>query len=397
MEGIMFGLTAYNLLQGAMASLRLGFSSIHDFLDAVRDRFSALPYSGEAAIQEIDKCIAASSHACQDPAQFSVQERATAHLLVPELRLVRRELSTLGEEYDLVNTLADNLALYKRALNDLGIFPFDYPELFVVEKYPEPVSNVIWSAGSFFHEDERQYGMKRGIYFRRDKLAPRMSSALLAHELIHFAMEREGKIIPRRLEEGMCDLIGSCYLGGLALGFELGATIVRNNLHNTPSDTLWWLYAANLSQATQLYARFGLTGLVQAINEEQKADFLRDVERTVLKGQTNTLLIPSGHFVDALTVVLNALSAMPIHFTLSPLAALVARRTSEDQRLQNLAEEYRLTQMDMDMATEELAQYPLMLVNDGRVVSETATSYFMTGALRYRLPVNSLARLLGQK
>ena len=387
-------LTAYNLFQGALYSTNANFSSVFDILNVLEKRLKELPYDLEVLLNEMDRYISIVQTELQTPLQPS-DELCFLDLFLQDLLSIRNQALSI-DDTNLEQSLSELWTIYKQILDDLSIDLSGFPELFFVDKYPDPVSENTWAAGSFFNEDAKHYGMKRGIYFRHDTLAPRVSANLLAHEITHFTMERDGKIIPRRLEEGFCDLLGSCYMGGKVLGFETSFTIVKNSLFNDPSDSLLWLYAANLSQASFIYRQYGFEGMAYCISQEQKHEFFQSMEKKVLLGKVMTLDLPIGNIDTIFLNKLDSLVATPIHFVLTPLCFAVIKGVVNGFGFNQVLEKYRLTKSELDVALQGLAIYPLLLVEGDKIVSEIASNYLDTNVLRYKVNTERLSRIISK-
>lgn len=381
----MTNLNGFNLFLAAARSTLARFSSCEVFLDVLRIKFIKLPYEKSAVINKIDEIMADLSLWSTEKANSDLGAYSLSILLLDDFRKIRENVFAIAT-VDLEGELNEQFSLFKNRLSRLGVSNIDFPPLFIVDQYPEPVSKNIWFAASFFWEDELQYGMPRGIYFRRDMLSPNVSTMLLGHELVHFTMERKRKIIPRRFEEGICDLLGSCYLGGGVIGFHTVTNILRNILYNAQSDPLWWLYASNLLQAFQVYERYGFDGIAHIINQERKYDFIGEVERRILVGELINLDLPSSENED--TFFLNAIRSLvlyPSQFVVSPQTLLVLKLLIELGSLSLVRSQLpRHSDEQIDSIINEAGKFPLILLdNNGSVIAETASVYLDTGVLRY--------------
>ncbi|MFE3410405.1 hypothetical protein ACFXMT_19380 [Streptomyces mirabilis] len=223
----------------------------------------------------------------------STEEDAERRLIARDLRLVAESELALVDEFASVEARLDHFGPHiQSVLVDLGLDVRDAP-LRIVDVFPEPFHRFAWSAFAPDLEDEENFGIPRGVYFRRDKLRPFYSEALFAHEVVHTVTGRiDPDIYAMGLEEGIAEVLGTCFAGNSMLSEKVLANILIHGRHGIERPKLWSVYLNHTRQASLLYDRFGLEGLAELIRRGRKA--IHDAEHAVLTGQVEQLDLPRG-------------------------------------------------------------------------------------------------------
>lgn len=201
----------------------------------------------------------------------------------------------------------------------------DSPTLNLVEKLPAPYASQGYSSFVADQGDFEFYNIKPSIYFAQNNLRPFYSEFLLGHELVHVIL---GKINPnlsaRGLEEGLAELIGAMYLSSRILGKELTTNLFIYNRLSYGQQQFWELYMDVTRQATMLYHRFGLQGVVHLMNSGREK--LKEVENYCLRMEFDQIDLPTGQFDRDLTDISDFLSlAFSRNLVVSPLAKYLSR------------------------------------------------------------------------
>ncbi|KYK35105.1 MAG: hypothetical protein AYK18_13500 [Theionarchaea archaeon DG-70] len=373
--------SAFNIFQGGIFPSSLRFSSIYDLIDPVEPFFRSIPFDKEEAIEIINKMI----NKLETDFDTIGQKEAFFLIFLDDILKIREkilETSFLGLEDRILKDFESMVS----SLSKIGIEITDCPDIFFVDQYPHPFDEMIWLAASIFPEDERNYGAKSGIYFRNDKIVPYLSTSLAGHELMHFVMEEDHKILPTRLEEGICDLVGSLYLTLQIHDPDTSKNIMRNNLFSYPSEEIWNLYAYNLKQAGLIYKEYGLRGICWLVNQNNRSSKIKAVERKLLKGRIPELGIESGNFDEDLTAILNELIGFPLNLVVSPLAYYSACNIEIGISSLDIIKDLNLYKDEALEAFNELEfMFPLIARKDNIIMDEIIKNYIDLNVLRYRI------------
>jgi hypothetical protein len=224
--------------------------------------------------------------------------------------------------------------------------------LSIVDKFPPPFDKFDWAAFAPDREDEEEFGIPRGVYFRRDRLRPLYSQALYAHEVIHtLTGEIDPEVYAAGLEEGIAEVVGTCY-GGLAV---ITPRVLKNMLiygrHGVERPAIWSLYRDHMRQAFILFREFGLEGLAALINRGRAA--IHQAAAAVLDGSYRHLSLPRGNVDDQTHDVLEfaCLGFVPSH-AYSPMECLLAMNAQSGR---DLAGVYADTNVDPAVGKDRIA------------------------------------------
>ena len=171
-------------------------------------------------------------------------------------------------------------------------------QFYIVENYPKPYSHLKGTALSPDESDEIKYNIKKGIYFRKDKLLPVQSSLTLAHEMVHCVIGEKGShLLARGIEEGICEFIGSFYCGYRLFKSDviLNQFIYKRLKYNHNSQK-FKLYMSYFRSAYLLYTKLGLNGLVHLINSGREE--IKKAEVLIANNELYKLNIPIKPIYD---------------------------------------------------------------------------------------------------
>jgi hypothetical protein len=252
---------------------------------------------------------------------------------------------------------------------------------------------MFWDA-AFFEETERDaFGIIPGIYLRKDKISPFYTSYRMAHEFVHVIAGRLGVNVPtglaRGLEDGICDLVGSLFLGSHVLGSDLCLNLAiydRNGFW--PEKQFWELYRENLQQAFICYKHVGLNGIVDTIKRGRKG--IKEAEKLCLAGRYGEISSVKGYWISGLDEICDFLIGMPRSLVVSPLARYIAELVKPDSDIEQLITDNNLLETDAKGALQELQErvYLIVVTPDRKKVQyDDSKLYIDTGALRYEIPI----------
>lgn len=205
-------------------------------------------------------------------------------------RLAEVDLRDVASAASVTDRLHESGPVIQERLVGAGL-PVGEASLRIVEKFPAPFDGFAWSAFAPDREDEEQFGIEPGVYFRSDRLRPIYSEALFAHEVIHTVT---GKVDPEvyamGLEEGIAEILGTCYGALAVLDEEEIRCVMLHGRHGVQRDKLWSVYLDHTRQASLLYREFGITGLVELVKRGRAA--IHDAERHIALGRHAELDLP---------------------------------------------------------------------------------------------------------
>lgn len=112
-------------------------------------------------------------------------EEAARSLAAKDLALVARsDLVDVGVKGSVSDRLDRHGPLIQERLTSIGL-PVGEAPLRIVDEFPAPFDQFDWSAFAPDREDEENFHIEQGVYFRRDRLRPMYSEALFAYEVVH--------------------------------------------------------------------------------------------------------------------------------------------------------------------------------------------------------------------
>ncbi len=297
------------------------FATIEAFVDAV-GKLIRLDESvdGEQAGVRLHRAASLADPAGPIVSQVLARWRLIAH----DLRRLADTPTPPAALVPVEEALADALAPITARLTDLGLFPEAAP-LRVVDELPGPYAPMAWAAVVPDFVDRERSGIEPGMYFRRDKLKPFYSQALLAHELAHTVTSQvDPEIFAMGLEEGLCEILGTMHAARAILPVGVIRAILHHHRHGHGRPTLWTAYLAHTRQALLILQRHGLTGAAALLARGRAA--IHQAEAAIIAGRHRTFDLPHGGF-DPVTIVLAeqaCLGYLPTHAH-PPLQVLLLR------------------------------------------------------------------------
>ena len=216
----------------------------------------------------------------------SYEEKAFVQVLLEDIEKLILNNDGIGRYNVDEVSLKITLEKYKEQLEKLNIYAAP-PRFYVVDKFPEPFDNNDWSAFCPDAEDEKNFGISKGIYFLKKHIRPYYSEILLAHEMIHsLCGEKNPELFAMGIEEGIAELVGSLYLASSVLGMEVASNNFAYTRFNKNANLLWTLYLDHTRQAYSLYKKYGIEILVYMINSGRKE--IHSIERSLFSKKSIT-------------------------------------------------------------------------------------------------------------
>ncbi len=249
--------------------------------------------------------------------------------------------------------LLSTMGKYLKLLEKLNICA-ESPKFYLVDTFPEPFANTDWSAFCPDAEDERNYGIPKGIYFLKKHIRPYYSEILLAHEMIHsLCGESNPELFAMGIEEGIAEIIGSLYLAGNVLGINAVSNNFAYTRFNRNANLLWTLYLDHTRQAYLLYRKYGIEIFAYMINKGRCE--IHEIERKLFsKEQLRLDFSSKTYFGEAFDNMLEyLLLAFTPNYVVTPLQKILIREAKEGVRIKEICDKI---QMPMEIVKDELGK-----------------------------------------
>lgn len=302
------------------------FSRLSGFVRQFANHLNSLPYERTIVLEKVRQLREEYSHITGTIGDAEALKLMLAEDLYEVEKVLLDDIicSDIDKRQDIQGVLNRYLDKAVDQLLSIGVH-IDLPALNLVEKLPAPYASQGYSSFVADQGDLDLYNIKPGVYFAQNNLRPFYSEFLLGHELIHVVL---GKINPnlsaRGLEEGLAELVGAMYLASKILGKNLATNLFIYNRLSYGQQQFWELYMDVTRQATLLYHRFGLLGVVHLMNSGREK--LKEVENYCLRMEFDQIDLPKGQFDEDLTDLSDFLSlAFSRNLVVSPLAKYLSR------------------------------------------------------------------------
>ena len=249
-------------------------------------------------------------------------------------------------------------------------------DLYVLDEFPPPFNEFGWSAFAPDREDEERYGIRSGVYFRRDGLRPLYSEALFAHEVVHTVAGRvHPEVYAMGLEEGMAEVLGTCFAATAVVPLQALRNILVYGRHGVERPKLWSLYRDHTRQAFLLYKEFGIDGLVELTHRGRVE--IHKAEVAIFAGTARTLDLPRGNWNDGTTWLLDSFcnGYVPSH-VFTPLEVVLIDHVDEHR---SLAEVCRLANVPDSVGIpllKRLGSESALFVRDGENVGYSNAQHY---------------------
>jgi hypothetical protein len=366
-------------LHAAAFHTKLRCSSLIKLIEYVRPHFETLPCDPSAVISAIDNL----GHPSQQYSDRLTQRRSLHLLVLEDLHRIREVIETesfqgaLRNELPFENNFAVNTEKASAFLGDLGLY-LKKPKLFVVEDLPPPYHRANYKAAALDRSDLTLHGIDPGIYFVRRYLVPFYSTSLLFHELIHpIAAEPDSLPMGRGLEEGLAEVLGSMYLTMKVLGRNVATDIFISHRLRFGYEQFWEIYLDFTRQAVYLYKRFGLVGLAAILQGGRKK--IKEVELLLQGGLLEEIDLPSGHWDDDLTRIVDLSFTFARNLVVSPLACVLFPSVAPGRSVADILVENDVEYVDGNAALLELQNRAVLAV-----VSDSTSTISSSDAFAYR-------------
>jgi len=258
-----------------------------------------------------------------------------------------------------------------------------------VEAFPEPFADRQYMALTLDAGDRAAHGVDPGVYLLSLKFIPIFAQPLILHEHIHVALgERDPNLLCRGLEEGICELLGSLYLGAKAIGAKAAENCFIYSRLRAKQPTIWTGYLEFTRQALTIYRHYGMAGIAEILRVGRS--LLKDVERKLWAGEQNSLPLPKGD-IDPEFLARSEwlLDVFARQMSVSPTAYHVMKYAHSGASVREVAQSSGLGFETTLSALEELAGHPRLLTlrSDKAVIAcSEEVHLFSTHFLRYQIP-----------
>lgn len=260
---------------------------------------------------------------------------------------------------------------------------------YLVERYPPPFEDKDFAIMVFDKADKVKYGINGGIYFKRQKLLPFRSALGALHELVHLAISIPiPSKLARGLEDGICDLLGSVYLGSSILPLPMCLSYLQNRRFTARPSLIAMRYLKNLQQASLFYLKHGFRGLLYVAKKGR--NFIEQIEKACLLGEYDKLPtdIETGEWEKPVTKFAYKVLLFEHTLAVSPLAFLIAEYLEEGIDFRDLIRDLNLKEDEALKALNELtnSETYIVIAKDGKITCDKSKIYIKTGALRWIWP-----------
>jgi hypothetical protein len=249
----------------------------------------------------------------------------------------------------------------RAALADYGIEIPDETHFEVTDRFPKPFDRENWSAFCPDPEDEKRFGIRAGIYLRRDRIRPLQTACLVAHELIHVVPGlKDGDMLAMGLEEGLADMLGSLLVSRrLLLPNVVDNVFTYSRLG--PPRALPAAYLQHARQAFVIYSQYATPGLVALVNGGRRA--IHAAERSLVQGELPVLDVPlASPERGELGWIARLLQSGLNHLVVSPLEYRVAREARSGLSVQDVSRKVDVKEEDVSTALSALSDRTMMIV-----------------------------------
>jgi len=260
-------------------------------------------------------------------------------------------------------------------------------KVFIVKEFPSPYQNIKFNAMQIDIDDQKNFGLVPGIYFRQDRMAPFLSVYILSHELAHSCL---GKVhvnrLARGLEEGLADIF-AIHLCSKIMDKKTLENLVINMRTPIQKNYNKQLYFHSLKQAFVLYEKIGLDGIMDILRKGQKngRTVIKKVEEQIIENKWSKLK-PSKNNTN--NSVLNSISTKfltyPYSMVVSPLAFYLADKLEIGSDVSTVLKQHNIDQSEGREAVKELQEKIYLVVsNNNKIFYNESKVFLKTRTLKY--------------
>jgi hypothetical protein len=373
----------YSLFLGATYATRLRSSSAYNFASALERQLGNVfvdPASMQAKLRRIEVTLTPTIHG-----STIGHKEALEYCLQHDLNSVIATFGNITSSHFSID-LERSYERYVDEVSSHGIV-IKSP-LRIVDNFPRPYRNADAWAIQCDADDVRRLGIKTGIYFRRELIAPVLSQAVLAHEVFHacFAQVRSDRLA-RGLEEGLAEIIGF-HLSSKLLGREVAKNVFANMLLQYPSEQTEAVQRDSFLQAVVMYQHFGLEGIWEIMRRGQRKgrEEVKRIEKMCLTGSFNKAPLPKEGWTQELNEFCDFISCFPYNTVISPLAYYLAEKMHSNQRVSDFLQQNNVSPRQGRKALRELQdRVYLILLDKDKIVWDETKEFLDSGTLRYEL------------
>lgn len=358
--------TFSDLLYGGLYQRPCRFANIERFVAAVAadDELSAR-YDQSTAPEAFAADLREIADRMDPSGEIGTDQGAAARLVAADLRRIAAADYTDVVADDTVTARLDRQGpAIQQRLQAAGL-PVQDTSLSIVDVFPEPFHRFAWSAFAPDREDQENFGIEPGVYFRRDRLRPLYSEALFAHEVVHTVTGRvDPEIYAMGLEEGIAEILGTCYGALAVLNRATLRNIIVHGRHGAQRDKLWSVYLDHTRQAALLYREFGIDGLVTLVRSGRAA--IHDAEQAIMAGHHRELPLARGGWDEHTTglVDFTCSAYLPSH-VFTPLECLLALYARQGRTVKDICAEAGVACDVGALVLERLGAESALFVQDG--------------------------------
>ena len=370
-----------NTIRGALLAIRGGFASCDELINFIFREIE------EKGITNLNSLISTfQKEACT--ATKITQDIAAKILIARDLEKAKILLNNYQFD-DLDNALRKHYLIFLDHINSLRI-KLDYTSFNIVDNFPKPYDTLDFSAMSFDVGDNKAYGLPIGIFLKRDKLAPFVSSGTIAHELVHQIFGRYYyNYLARGLEDGICDFVSYFILLPRVFEYRICENIIFNRRLSVDRAQVFNIYRDNLAQAFVIYKNYGLEGLFNLLRMTKKVgrEIIKRVERDCLiQGCDQLPYLSKGNWDGKISRSADFFLCFPRRLVVTPLARYIAEKIKLGDIVDKVLGAENIDEEEGKEALQELIdKVYLVFIYDNKIVCDETKVFVESNTLRYSL------------
>lgn len=236
-----------------------------------------------------------------------------------------------------------------------------FPDVYYVDSFPYPYDKMDWTAFAPDSEDEKLYGINKGIYFLRQEMAPIYTQILYAHEVIHsFIGAKDPNLLGRGLEEGLADFL-SLFIVAPQMYGEAAAIVQLENIKLGASlGYSGNLYFEFLRIVHELYRCYGLEYITDMVKSGRKG--IKQIEEAIAGG---TMPFVLQHPSQDNKILDRFMKSRIQTLYLSPHAYIALNSINEPNNIDCIAREINMDRYLLSSAIDELQEKAFLVLRNG--------------------------------
>ena len=374
-----YPLNGLHYLEGMVYHIMGSFTSIDSFLEKLSPHFEELPFKKKSVVEKIKELIEKF-----DPANFDKINEETAVWICIRYDLQKILHILKSKDVTIENPYTELQKAYKKYVEiaTSEFKDFEPPKLKIVDKFPEPYSDMEWIAFAPDKEDHEKFGIEPGIYIKSSMVSPYYTAYLLAHEFTHKIVEQFNSYgFGIGLEEGIAEFYG-LHLSSKFLPMNVLKHILVYNYKYGERTRLTMLYEFFLLLTYyEIYKAYGMDGIRTIIKMGRKG--IKRFEGIFLDGNWKLQVSDLEDRDRGIEEILDFYTHFPNDLYSTPIVKYISMNISIGDTARKIALK---TKVDLDIvknALNELQNTLVLILVEKDTVLNLNTS--MLPKLRYKL------------